>query len=77
MKLPTTLLPIVSKEIFDGLAASEYDPQVIIDELKISNPEVWSFIHHLIHMGETRCARTCLLLYKILETQAECDELRA
>lgn len=77
MELPTTLLPIVSKEIFDGLAASDWNPQGVLNELKVSNPQVWMYINHLVGMQQPRCARTCLLLYTILETQAECDELGA
>lgn len=77
MDLPTTRLPIVGDGILEGLSASVWEYQALLDDLKITNPRVWQYIHHLVGMDKFQCAKTCLLLYKILETQAECDELGA
>lgn len=83
MQLPTTRLPIVNEDLFTGIMHSENDPQKQLNELAISNPNVYRYIAGIIERAGqeydqqigSKMGTACLMLYRMLETQAECDEL--
>jgi len=76
MELPTTRLPVVKSGVFDGLIASDnWNVQQIMDDMKITNYAVWRFVQHVLSKHGQETAKIALLLYKVLDTQAECDEL--
>lgn len=72
-----TRLPIVKEGLFAGLTNSNYEPQEVFNDLVLTNPNVAQYVSGVNEKFGEGAARACLLLYKMLDTQAECDELRA
>jgi len=75
--IPTTRLPVIKDGLVDGIVASTTDSrlQELFDDLVVSNPEIASFVGFVDKHAGNEAAKCCLLMYKLLETQAECDEL--
>lgn len=75
MQVPETRLPILHPDVWKGMLASEYELSDLFQNLKTCNPAVALFIHEVYQTRGEDAAKACLLLYKMLDTQAECDEL--
>lgn len=70
-----TRLPIVNPEVFHGLNASQPDIREVIKNIALTNPEIMVFLKYVEKIVGTEAVESCALLYLVLDTQAECDEL--
>ncbi len=70
-----TRLPVVKQELYEGLVASKISLNDLYQKLALSNPMVFLFISRMADKAGPESAAACLMLYHILETQAECNEL--
>jgi hypothetical protein len=75
MDIPDPKLPVVKPELFTGIEASNWTTQEVFDHILVTNPEIAKFIMYIARTLGQESAKCCVLLYKVLETQAECDEL--
>lgn len=71
-----TRLPIVKKELYEGLIASDNKALLgnLYEKLAIINPMVFLYITAIFDRAGAEAAGSALMLYHILETQAECNE---
>lgn len=72
-----TRLPVVKKELYEGLVASKDTVNLneVYQKLALINPMVFLFITTIAEKAGPESGAACLMLYRILETQAECNEL--
>lgn len=69
------MLPVIQPEIVDAVKASGYDHDAWVVRIMRENPQVFTLMGTLVARGSHEGVAAVMLLYRLLATQAEADEL--
>lgn len=69
-------LPVVQPEIINALHASGYDHEATLHRILKENPQVMVLLQTLEKTGRQEAISGVILLYRLLASQAEANEMR-